>query len=346
MAHLKSTLAPPLARRIYHLALGFTLFLTLVWLFLLLTGGDGGLFFNGYEVDAAALQRIAVGFVVVVVLYGWLWYRVKELLLRRWVGLSGPDLEYVLSSRMDRPFDLQGLLSRYNEHRLRIVDMIGRRGRALTLAAAYNVYVYLRIASGQEPRYLTAALVDGLLDAILVSWLYLMAFHSSGALGRIVYGAPTRTLDGRLGRANLLSIVTLWNLFKFVMVPLGAQMSLHFPPATYAALFGFIWISYQFADTLAEIVGSLWGRQRLRVWGIGEINRKSVAGTLAAFLGSLAACLWMIHLHDLPPLWLGLALVVSISNTCFELFSPRGSDDFTMATANALICWGFGLLFY
>jgi hypothetical protein len=25
-----------------------------------------------------------------------------------------------------------------------------------------------------------------------------------------------------------------------------------------------------------------------------------------------------------------------------ELFSPRGTDDFTMATVNALICWGFG----
>jgi hypothetical protein len=26
-----------------------------------------------------------------------------------------------------------------------------------------------------------------------------------------------------------------------------------------------------------------------------------------------------------------------------ELFSPRGTDDFTMATANALLCWGFGV---
>jgi hypothetical protein len=25
-----------------------------------------------------------------------------------------------------------------------------------------------------------------------------------------------------------------------------------------------------------------------------------------------------------------------------ELFSPRGTDDFFMATSNALICWAFG----
>ena len=39
---------------------------------------------------------------------------------------------------------------------------------------------------------------------------------------------------------------------------------------------------------------------------------------------------------------LGLAVAIAVSTSCFELFSPRGTDDFTMATANALICWAFG----
>jgi hypothetical protein len=37
-------------------------------------------------------------------------------------------------------------------------------------------------------------------------------------------------------------------------------------------------------------------------------------------------------------------VVIAISNTLLELYSPRGTDDFTMATTNALICWGFGAL--
>ena len=37
-------------------------------------------------------------------------------------------------------------------------------------------------------------------------------------------------------------------------------------------------------------------------------------------------------------------MTIAISNTLLELFSPRGTDDFTMATANALICWAFGAL--
>jgi len=33
-----------------------------------------------------------------------------------------------------------------------------------------------------------------------------------------------------------------------------------------------------------------------------------------------------------------------VSNSLIELYSPRGTDDFTMATTNALLCLGFGVL--
>ena len=51
----------------------------------------------------------------------------------------------------------------------------------------------------------------------------------------------------------------------------------------------------------------------------------------------------------LGTLWLALAgmalaVVISLANTVLELFSPRGTDDFVMATANALICWAFGAM--
>jgi dolichol kinase len=153
-------------------------------------------------------------------------------------------------------------------------------------------------------------------------------------------------MDGVLARANCLVIFTLWSVFKFIMVPLGGQLALRFPPHTYATLFAFIWISYLGSDALSEVVGSLWGRQRLRVWGIGEVNRKSVAGTVACFAGSLVICGSFVAAAGLGLPWLGLALAVSVSNTALELASPRGTDDFTMATGNALLCWAFGLLVY
>ena len=40
--------------------------------------------------------------------------------------------------------------------------------------------------------------------------------------------------------------------------------------------------------------------------------------------------------------WIGLAFVIALSNCLVELYSPRGTDDFTMATTNALLCLAFG----
>ena len=106
----------------------------------------------------------------------------------------------------------------------------------------------------------------------------------------------------------------------------------------FAVVFALIWGSYIVTDALAEIGGSLFGKQRLRVWGIGDINRKSIGGTVSG-LGRGAGVLSLDGIgHGLPAPWIGLATCIAVSNTLFELFSPRGTDDFTMATANALIC--------
>jgi hypothetical protein len=224
--------------------------------------------------------------------------------------------------------------------------MIGRRGRYVTIGMLGYSYIYSRVALEPKPEFLVMGLQESLFDALAYSWLMLAVFHSDGFLGRVAYGPQSRIMDGVLGRANALVILTLWSLFKFIMVPLGAELAATFPPHTYAALFAIVWISYLGSDALSEVVGSLWGKQRLRVWGVGEVNRKSVAGTAACFLGSLAICLWLVYANGLGLPWVGLAVAVSISNTALELLSPRATDDFTMATGNALLCWAFGLLVY
>jgi dolichol kinase len=73
------------------------------------------------------------------------------------------------------------------------------------------------------------------------------------------------------------------------------------------------------------------------------VNRKSIGGTVSGFVGSLVLCMWVVLATALSAPWFALAIVISISNTVLELFSPRGTDDFFMATANALICLAFGV---
>jgi hypothetical protein len=169
---------------------------------------------------------------------------------------------------------------------------------------------------------------------------------SSAAGARTFYGAQSRVMDGTLARANCLLITTLWSIFKFVLVPIGVRLGAIFPPPTYATLFILIWGAYTAADASSEIVGSLFGKQKLRVWGMGDVNRKSLAGLFGGFFAALALCLWAVLANGLPLPWVGLAVVIAVSSALLELYSPRGTDDFTMATGNALLCWGFGVLLY
>jgi hypothetical protein len=295
-------------------------------------------------VDRDALTRVFFGFFFFSILWGFIWYGIKSLLLRSVVGLSKDERRRVFRSRMDEPFLVSDFLSRHSERRIRIVDMIGRRGRFITLGGAGFYYLYSTMAADPSPKFVTPFLQDNLFDAVVASWIFLAFYYSDGFLAAAFYGPQSRVMDGVLARANCLLITTLWTVFKFVMVPLGARLAAIYRPADFAVIFVLIWGSYMVTDTFAEVGGSLFGRQTLRVWGIGDVNRKSIGGTVSGFVAALVLCLWIVIGRGLPTPWLGLAVVIAVSNTVLELFSPRGTDDFTMATVNALICWAFGAL--
>jgi hypothetical protein len=328
---------------IYKSALAFNAALSVFWLVTFFTGGS--FFFRDYTVNLDTAVRVFFGVMFLYVIWGVIWWAIKGALLRYFVGFTKQERRDAFSSRMDRPYDVGDLVSRYSERRIRITDMIGRRGRFITLAAAGFYYVYVQVAQEQNPDFASKAFQDNLLDGVVTSWIFLAFFRSSGLLGAFFYGPQSRVMDGVLGRANCLLIATLWTGFKFVMVPIGVQLAEVFPKEEFAPVFAMIWGSYIATDASAEVFGSLFGKQRIRVWGIGDVNRKSVTGIVAGFLASLVVGAGVVTAHDLGTPWLVLSLVIATSNTLLELYSPRGTDDFTMATANALICWGFGAWF-
>ena len=332
-----------LADRIFKGALIFNSALTLFWIAVLATGRDA-VFFGSAAVDAAAVGRVLSGVLFFYVIWGFIWYGIKSALLKYLAGFSKEERREAFSSRMSQPYDVAALVARHSERRIRIIDMIGRRGRFITLGAAGFYYLYVHVAAARPQNFATAFLQDNLFDAVLTSWIFLAFFYRDGVLAAAFYGPQSRIMDGVLARANCLLITTLWTVFKFVLVPVGTQLARLFSPEQFAVVFALIWGSYIITDALAEIGGALFGRQTIRVRGVGDVNRKSIAGTLTGFAGCLAFCLAIVSAHQLPAAWLALAVVISVSNTVLELFSPRGTDDFTMATANALICWGFGAL--
>jgi dolichol kinase len=325
---------------IFRGALAFNAALTLFWLATFL--GGGSFFFEDYRVDGETVRRILSGVLFFYVIWGVIWWAIKAALLRFLVGFTKEERRDAFSSRMDRPYDVKSLVSRYSERRIRITDMIGRRGRFMTLAGAGIYYLYVQVGQEQKADFATAFLQDNLLDAVVTSWIFLGFYRVSGLLGAFFYGPQSRVMDGVLARANCLLITTLWTAFKFVMVPVGVQLAAIFPKEEFAPVFALIWGSYLITDGSAEIFGSLFGKQRLRVWGIGDVNRKSVTGLVAGFLAALIFCVWVVTANGLGAPWLILSLALAISNSLLELYSPRGTDDFTMATANALVCWAFG----
>ena len=126
---------------------------------------------------------------------------------------------------MRQPFDVAAFVARHSERRIRIADMIGRRGRFITLAMAGFFYLYSRVAGDPSPNFATLFLQDNLFDAVVTSWIFLAFYYSNGFLAAAFYGPQSRVMDGVLARANCLLITTLWTVFKFVMVPLGAQLA-------------------------------------------------------------------------------------------------------------------------
>jgi hypothetical protein len=330
------------ANRVFRGALYFNAALTVFWIFVQVTHRAVGAFtYEPFGWDM--VPRVGGGILFFYVIWGVIWYVVKNLLLKYFVGFSKEERRQAFSGRMRQPFDVASFTTRYSERRIRIADMIGRRGRFITLALAAFFYLYARVQSEHASNFATLFLRDNLVDAVITSWVFLAFYRSDGFLAAMFYGPQSRVMDGVLARANCLLITTLWTAFKFVMVPLGTRLAVVYPASQFAAVFALIWGSYIITDALSEIGGSLYGKQRIRVLGIGDVNRKSIGGTVSGFVGALVFCLSIVSLHGLPPAWIGLAVVIAISNTVIELFAPRGTDDFFMAAANAALCLAFGL---
>lgn len=329
------------ARRVFLAALAVNCALTLLCAVSYLTG-FGSSFVGSVTIDGPTAIRIGSSVLVITVLWGFIWLAIKALLLAKVAKFTRAERRAAFDARMHEPYDVADLVARHSERRIRIIDMIGRRGRFITLGAAGVVYLFTMVDETRPANFAYAFLNANMLDGVITLWIFLAVFWRSNWFAAAIYGPQSRVMDGVLGRANCLSLMTLWALFKFVMVPIGAQLFTLYSPQYFGLVFVLIWGSYMTTDTLSEVGGSLYGTQKIRVTGLGDVNRKSIAGTVTGFIGGLVLCVSLVGANSPGGAWFGLAVTIAVSNSLLELWSPRGTDDFTMATANALICWAFG----
>ena len=258
------------------------------------------------------------------------------------VGFSKDERRQAFSSRMDVPFDVGDFVARYSERRIRIADMVGRRGRFMMLGMAGFFYLYTQVAAEPSPNFATLFLQDNLFDAVITGWIFLAFYYANGWVAASFYGPQSRVMDGVLARANCLLITTLWAAFKFVMVPIGTQLARLFRPGDFAVVFALIWGSYLVTDALSEIGGSLFGKQPLRVWGIGDVNRKSIGGTVSGLRRRARVLPVDRPRARLPHAWLGARGGTGGIEHAAGAVLAAGHRRLLHGHGNALICWAFG----
>lgn len=261
-------------------------------------------------------------------------------MLMSYIGMTKGDRTLVFSNRT-RYFDLDYFVERYGDQKLRVVDGLSRK--LLHIVAGFWQLMILHLVVKDTE----AALIATLTYQIFVLMLSSISYRSNKILGLagVMYGASSRIRDGIYGRKNLFAArCAFLNLIPLALIDHIARNSVA-DPSTLVVFSFFVFLPLTIGDAMGEVVGSTWGKQKLKVWGIGEINRKSVLGTAAVFFGSLVPLLLVDAFNQLPWPWWLLALAVSTLTTLIELFAPRGTDNFFIPVGNATVCLTFVFCF-
>jgi CDP-diglyceride synthetase len=229
-------------------------------------------------------------------------------------------------------------LEKYGEREIKKVDAINRRfGHVLNNSIQY-MFVIPFVVPNQTDR-VVALLVHCVLSCTLKTSMVSMG----GAVASAVFQG-SRIRDGRLGRLNLVVVkyIGIASIPLLLLLFLNSDvLPQHIPYFVVYAFQGKVW-----GDTMAELIGSFFGRIEFHVRGFGEINRKTVEGCVACWVASFFGC-WYISSFtafpsasfSIPVIWLN---VLSASGSTFaETVSFRGTDNGTM-----LLVVGFILLHF
>lgn len=276
-----------------------------------------------------------LGFSIDIVIFYPLFAYFKWHLLTR-LGMTLKEREVIFSNRKYN-FNLAYFISKYGDRNLRIIDGLSRK--FLHIAAGSWHLVFLNLVVKDTRIVWQVAFVNSLLKILLSSISY--SSNKTFGLAGIMYGATSRIRDGVDGRKNIFIVqFAFLNLYILAFIQyLASDNVVNENSLMFFSIF--IFLPLTMGDAAGEIIGTIWGRQRIQVWGIGQINRKSVLGTASVFLGSLLPLLLIVVSKELSFQWWLLCLAVSATTTMIELIAPRGTDNFFIPVGNALVCLMF-----
>jgi len=251
--------------------------------------------------------------------------------LIRAAGVGEKMLGVILSARR-QTLDVNDLIREFPERKLRIADAVGRKGMHI-LFFLVSLIIVQTLELGHD-----AAVHAGIAVGAVSLILMLLLYQSDSWLACMIFRTYARVMDGRRARMNMLVAQATGTSQAVLLATVGYMSLFAMGDERYAyAMMYAIYLPVAVGDTLGEVVGAFWGRQKLKVLGIGDINRKSIEGTAAVFLGTLVSLLAVAVFVPSPPDYVGLAFVVALVTTVTELAAPRSTDSFFIPVVNAVV---------
>ena len=221
---------------------------------------------------------------------------------------------------------------------MKMMDAINRRSSDI-LIYVLRIMFYSSAVGSTEMRLKTAMLqlmVDPVLKIITESGN--MCFD----IGRYIFTGP-RVFDGRYGRFNLV-VVSFWSgsgrIILFQLLVLASYST-----EVNGLLFALSMMPLMWGDSFGEIVGSCFGKRKFQVRGLGDVNTKTVEGTIAVFTSSFIAQLIMYYfvfdISDNSEVFFFHPVFVFFY-TCViaaivECAAPRSTDNFFLQVISLVV---------
>lgn len=286
-------------------------------------------------------------FVITMILFFWEFAsRGIFLIVKRWmlirIGVTKAERALMYANRQKNKFSLDKLIKKYGEKGFKRADAIGRKGVHFSISMA-TLIVVLTFGENMVENFLIVLIYRGMYLSV---FFHAYFYEKVKWLDTLIFGPMTRVRDGIHARRNLAS-ANAASYIQFLVIPIVLywmyKMEVNYVQASLVIYF--IYIPLAVGDAVAEIIGCFFGRQSIPVSGIGEINRKSYAGSLSVLIGSFIGIAVFVYLLGFGYQYYVLAFVTSLIAMVVELKSPRGTDNFFIPVISAVVAMiGFSVL--
>jgi dolichol kinase len=244
-------------------------------------------------------------------------------------GMTLEEYFNILGNRKDFHLELYQL--RYPNKVLNIADGLFRKINHI-LTTIFNIIIITYYIEDDHER-----LQLSIIGQFSLTSVSLLCYHTNTFLSFLVYGSSCRIRDGKSARLNILT-VRMIGIPSFVII--GSLLSVYKDTLTQDEKKISLLLMYLpliIGDAMGEIIGSIFGKHTFKVYGIGEINRKSYEGTFAVFISSFISILSVCFYNNVNHHTYLLGFIISIVSTIVELSAVRSTDNFMIPIVNALI---------